>query len=119
MPTFSNKCDTKYCRGRKKTGRRICSKCVMRAWRSKNPVKAMFAALKHNAKRRGKQFDLTIEQWTEFVTQHNMLDNRGKNGWSLSVDRIDQERGYAVDNIRPLTLSENSIRGTNHDPNPF
>ena len=64
--------------------------------------------LKNNAKRRGKEFLLTLEQFTDFATcyQINYGKKRTKDTWT--IDRIDPDRGYSIDNIQPLTLSANS-----------
>jgi hypothetical protein len=82
----------------------------MRAWRANNPILAMYTTLKCNAKRRGKDFTLTFEEWDQFVKEHKMLENRGTEPQSLTVDRIDPTRGYSIDNIRPLSHIENSTR---------
>ena len=83
----------------------------MRVWRAKYPIRAMFTALRNNAKRRGKEFSLKFEEWKNFVLENNLLECRGKESHSLTVDRIDPTLGYRIDNIRPLTLVENSARG--------
>ena len=65
-------------------------------------------ALKHNAKRRQKEFDLTYEQFIEFCIETDYLVGKGKTKHSYSIDRIDNSKGYTLSNIRILTLSANS-----------
>lgn len=109
-------CAAPHCRHQTRRKNRLCSRCMMRAWRAANPMKAAYAHLKHNAKRRGKEFSLTSEQFAEWW-KLNMLAMfpRGQNGDAISVDRIDQSRGYSLDNIQALTVSENSRKWHHRD----
>ena len=61
-----------------------------------------------NAKRRGKDFRLTLAEFELFCEQTNYLVLKGKTAKSASIDRIDHTRGYFIDNIQVLSLSDNS-----------
>jgi hypothetical protein len=63
-----------------------------------------------NAKRRRKDFTLTINQFETFCKQTGYDEHKGKTANSLSIDRVNNDRGYHFDNIRAITLSENSIK---------
>lgn len=91
----------------------------VRKHRRKNPVRYAYMNLKHNAKRRGKYFDLTFEQFYKFCKEVNLLDGKRNHKNSYTVDRIDNEKGYTISNIQRLTRSENSKKGTkilDYDP---
>ena len=76
-------------------------------WRKKNPVKYAYQSLKNNAKRRGKVFELTLEQFKEFAIKTRYMAKRGIYKNSYHIDRIDEAKGYTIDNIQVLTNSEN------------
>jgi hypothetical protein len=107
------KCITPYCRNEARKGRKICSKCWMRIYKERYPEAYFFNLLRCNAKRRGKEFTLTIEQFKDFCNKTGYLEDKGKNGNSMSIDRIDSEKGYTIDNIRILTLSNNTAKERN------
>jgi len=104
------KCGTKHCRNKALKARTICSKCQMRIFAERHPEKYAFNNLKQNAKRRGKVFELTFEQFQQFAIESEYMAGKGitKNG--LHIDRIDPEKGYLIENIRVLTNSENVKR---------
>lgn len=101
-------CQTKGCKTEARLHRRYCCKCEKRKYRAKYPLKYWYNTLKINAKRRGKEFSLTIDQFSEFSMKTGYNELKGKTKDSLSVDRIRNEEGYHFDNIRAITLSENS-----------
>lgn len=90
----------------------LCSKHYQQKWRSENLLKYSFNNLKTNAKRRGKYFDLTFEQFSEFATSTDYIGKKGKRSESMSIDRIKNEIGYTYSNIRSIPLGENSRKGT-------
>ncbi len=67
--------------------------------------------LKTNAKRRGKIFKLTFEQFKEFAIKVNLLHKRGRTSESYTIDRRDNKKGYTIDNIQMLTRGENTRKG--------
>lgn len=110
-----NKCETKYCRNDRAKGRRKCHKCRTREYKERHPVKYAFHVLKKNAKRRGKEFSLTFEQFSEFCHETKLLTKRGIWAESWTIDRIDEDRGYHIDNIQILTNSENVRKRREYD----
>jgi hypothetical protein len=107
---------TRNCRhcGRVILGRRgyQCGSCVDKACRNKEPglITRAYANLKASAKRRRKEFLLTKEEFAAFCerTQYHVLRGRSPN--SLTVDRIDTNGPYAINNIRVLNHAANSTR---------
>lgn len=90
---------------------RISNSEKSRRYRAKNPIRYAYHNLKSNSKRRGKEFDLTFEQFKEFCYKTNYIQGKGITKDSYSIDRKDNDKGYTIDNIRILTVSENSKKG--------
>lgn len=90
--------------------RSVCYKCRSKNIREKNPIRAIFYELKRSAKRRGYEFTLTIEYLTKIAEEHDLLNNRGRESESFSIDRIINEKGYGNDNVQILTKSQNSAK---------
>lgn len=108
------KCTTETCQNKAVIHKRFCEKCTKRKYREKYPLKYWYTTLRSNAKRRRKDFTLTIEQFSEFCIKTGYDEKKGKTADSLSIDRIKDWEGYTVDNIRAITLSKNTQR--RYDP---
>jgi hypothetical protein len=108
--TYPRKCATKFCRKRvQKTEKSpICSRCRARRWKKRYPLRYSFNKLRNRARERGHAFSLTFEEYEEFAISSGYAARKGKTAESFSIDRIDSTQGYYRDNIRCLTLSENS-----------
>lgn len=106
------KCKTKNCSHSAVFGRRVCHRCKQRTYRANNKVKAAFDALKHNSKRRGKEFLLTLDQFATFCQETKYIAGKGRSSTCLSIDRIDNTKGYTIENIRALPFGENVKKGT-------
>lgn len=85
---------------------------ALRKWRAEHPIEYAYQTTKDNAKRRGKYFDLTLEQFKKFCRKNDYIGKKGKTRESLSIDCIENEEGYTAKNIRALPLGENSSKGT-------
>lgn len=101
------KCKTSYCRNEARPGRDICPKCASRKWRRENPVRASYLNLKHNAKRRGKVFTLSFEEFAAFSVESGYMKRKGIFKRSWHIDRIREEGGYTKDNIQVLENADN------------
>lgn len=107
------KCITKYCRNQVTTGHgksARCSKCRTREFKERYPFKHMFNKRRQGAKRRGIAFELTLEELTRWSIETGYADSRGRAASDKSIDRIDHTKGYRLDNIRCITVSENSTK---------
>lgn len=100
-------CETKYCRRKPHAGRKLCSTCRTRKYRLEHPVESSYQNLKQNAKRRGKIFDLTLDQFREFCVRTNYIQGKGTSKESYHIDRIDENIGYTIDNLQILTNTQN------------
>ena len=118
------KCQTEGCKNKARTGRKICTTCKSRLHWQKYPLKYWHTTLKYNAKRREKEFTLTLEEFEEFCKQTGYGELKGRTATSLSIDRVDNNLGYSKDNIKAITLSENSSKknkclGVDENDPPF
>lgn len=102
------KCKTESCINETAPNRTICNKCRTRNYREKYPLKYIYDTVKANAKRRGKEFTLTLEQFSTFCNKTGYDAKKGKTSDSLSIDRRNPLNGYSEDNIRAITLSDNT-----------
>lgn len=75
-------------------------------------MRAAYCNLRTNAKRRGKEFDLTFEQFSQFCIESDYIRGKGKKSTSYSIDRINNDGGYTIDNIAVMELGHNSRKGT-------
>jgi len=108
-------CATKYCRNIVRCRGRKCSTCVSREATKRNPMRRCYRNLKSNAKRRGKEFTLTFEQFAEFAVRTDYINKRGITPDGYTIDRKDNTKGYTIDNIRVLTNKQNLQKYLNID----
>lgn len=107
---MTKRCKELGCRNAAKSGP-LCYKHRSRRQTQENPMKRAYWSLKGNAKRRGKFFDLTFEQFEKFAIKHQMMNKkRGRCSDSWSIDRKDNEKGYTISNLKPLSLGDNSSK---------
>lgn len=100
-------CINSLCMKRKRPDANICSACASRLYKEKHPYEYSYQKLRCNARRRGKDFSLTLEEFKEFAVKCNYIDRCGRGYYGLHIDRIDENRGYHADNIQPLINHEN------------
>lgn len=114
--------DLNYCEGKKKRGlciqkgcsnpgnskkAHLCHKHYHNRRKQLDPAGHCFEILKSNAKRRGHEFGITIEQWREWCDKTGYIKKKGRLASCITVDRIDPTRGYFIDNIQPMRNSDN------------
>lgn len=71
--------------------------------------------LKDHAKARGISFTLSFSHFRRFALQTDYLNKTGNGAHCLTVDRIDNLRGYSKNNIQPLTRAKNSEKKARQD----
>ncbi len=101
------KCDTKYCRNLAYLNGTFCSKCQRRNWAKNHPIEYTLATLRGNAKRRGKEFSLTIEEFTKWCNENDYIRLKGQSSTSMTIDRNDPNEGYHIWNLKIMTNAEN------------
>lgn len=100
-------CINEGCKNEARTGRNQCRPCEHIRLKEKDPVKFAFQSLRRSARRRNKEFTISLEQFTEFCVKTDYIRKKGRKGESYHIDRIDETKGYTIDNIQVLTNSEN------------
>jgi len=114
-PTYSRRrrlgqCVVAFCNNKagNKGKFRFCYKHHRQHQKFNNPLRYWFDVLRQNARSRKKEFNLTIEEFKLFCDKTNYLKLKGKNSGSYTIDRINNNKGYTIDNMQVLTLSQNS-----------
>jgi hypothetical protein len=108
---MKKKCASKWCRNEAAPNRRWCHKCKSRREKISNPIGYHFNILRTNARRRGKEFTLTKVEFEQFCKETNYINLKGKKSTSMTIDRIDPNKGYSYDNIQILSQAENGAKG--------
>ena len=110
----TTKCATAHCGNKRvfipKKQSRYCYKCLSRQRRARQPLIETYNNLRMNAKRRGIDFLLTRDEFNLFCEKTNYLEKKGRTGTSCSIDRIDINKGYSLDNIQVLDNSTNILK---------
>lgn len=128
-----DKCATKWCRnkraekitvykrkdgtlGRTPARLRHCWKCRSKMLKERQPITYILRMLRHSAKKRGLACSLTKTELAEFCAKTGYLEKRGNQPNSLTIDRIDRDKGYHIWNMQVLTHAENSAQGADNTP---
>lgn len=103
-------CKTPYCTRQHRPGKWDCTLCNKNIQKRNNPLKYVYRNLRTNAKRRGKEFTLTLQEFIDFVGKTNYMRKRGRGPKKFQIDRIDETKGYHAWNIQSITLRENVLK---------
>lgn len=111
--SFQKKIEGKYCcahhcknkPNEKKCG--LCHKHYQRYRRMIDPVFDRYVNFKGNAKRRQKEFTITLDQFRGFCNKTGYIITKGMRGRTCTIDRINNNEGYHIDNIQILSMSKN------------
>lgn len=99
-------CATKNCRKIAKKGN-YCASCSIVRFSAKHPEKYAYFVLRNNAKRRGKVFTISFDEFLTFITKTKYMKKKGIEAQSLHIDRIDESKGYEPGNLQMLTNTQN------------
>jgi len=88
-------------------GKSICHQCKYLREKMHDPIGLAYRRLKSHAKQRGKEFLLTKEEFQQFCVKSEYAFKSGISKNNYHIDRIDETKGYSIDNIQVLTNSEN------------
>lgn len=94
---------------------RFCPKHRKRYQKETDPVRYTYNFIKNNAKRRGKPFEITLDQFAEWCKETDYINRKGTKKTSFTIDRIDASKGYTLDNIQILTNEQNGRKGMTTD----
>ena len=105
--------------------KRAAKHASTKAWKAEHPEHQLFKACKNSAKSRGQTCELTIEDVRNLIRpmQCSMTgvqlswrwEGPGTNPWAPSLDRLDNSKGYTLDNVRLVCWAFNLARGVWHD----
>lgn len=96
-----------------------CATCRQRLHRANHPAKDAFNKLKSNAKRRGKQVEMTFGEFEKWCHEHGYLDKRGRRGKDFHIDRKKSHLGYSLDNIQIMRAVDNCRKGNKPVPDEY
>lgn len=86
--------------------------------KEKDPVKYTFYATRGNAKRRGKEWGISLEEFRQWCEETGYMNVKGRKPESGTIERKNNNFGYFIWNIEILSLSLNSSKG-NKEEDPF
>lgn len=112
------KCCAYNCNNRpeiKKGG--LCHKHYARRIKNNDPVQARYNQFRSKAAQRGKEVELTLEEFRKFCNDTGYILQKGKRGQNATIDRIDNSKGYSIDNIQLLTNRQNASKGNRQTDN--
>jgi len=104
-------CKSKPCA--KKRG--LCHKHYHVYRRQIDPVYDRYVNFKGNALRRGKEFLITLQEFRDWCQEKGYIIKRGYRGKNCTVDRIDNSKGYNIENIQLITNMANIRKYHGHD----
>lgn len=90
--------------------RKVCWKCQYAKLKARDPIGLAYRRLKGHAKERGKEFSITLEEFTQFCVRSDYINKKGIRHDSFHIDRKDEEKGYFIGNIQLLTNKENVLK---------
>lgn len=96
------KCQTPHCRNVARKKKNFCCTCQTSKWRARHPIRYLWHNLRHHAKDRGHAFTVSYEYWEKFCIRTDYHNLKGREPNALTVDRIDETKGYHEGNIRVL-----------------
>lgn len=82
-----------------------------RRWRESHPLEYCYITLRDNARRRHKEFSLTLEQFREFCYKTKYIKKKGITRDCYTIDREKNEFGYHIWNIKILKNKDNAAKG--------
>jgi len=94
----------------------LCHKHYARKRREEDPVYSRYNQFKNNAKKRNKDFTITVPQFRQFCKETGYCIDKGKRGQNATIDRIKNKHGYHIWNIQLLTNRQNASKGTSDCP---
>lgn len=94
-----------------KNKQKIVEKRKIRYQLTKYKISNRFKNLKHAAKRRKIEFCLTLDQFKELTNLNCYYCNNEIKSTIAGLDRINNNKGYSIDNVLPCCKECNYIRG--------
>ncbi len=90
--------------------RRECFKCRSAGISARKPIDVVYYWLKKSAKKRRKEFTITLPWFRQWITSTGYMADRGRLTDNLTIDRIRNNEGYTVGNLQILTKGQNTTK---------
>lgn len=97
----------------------LCHKHYARKIRELDPVQARYNQFKGNARKRNKEFTITIEEFRHFCKRTGYILKKGNRGQNATIDRRCNAHGYHLWNIQLLTNRQNARKGDGFNGDEF
>lgn len=106
----------KTCKRRPRVKHRtLCNHCRNKKYRQADLVRTAYECIKARAKRKGKEFTITLAYFRKFCYKVDYRAGLGRSAESYTVDRIKEEKGYVPGNLQKLTNAENVRKYLSYD----
>jgi len=92
--------------------KKYCCKHHHQALKRRDLISYIYSHRKQRAKERGHAWSLALEEFRQWCHQTGYHLNLGRKAESSSIDRIDNARGYSLDNIACIPYGANSSKWT-------
>ena len=92
---------------------RLCGAEYQKADRNKHPIKYLLKDAKQHAKQRNQEYDLSEQDIINLLEKQNnrcAINGLSFSEYKLSLDRIDSNKGYTVDNVQLVTIKVNRMK---------
>lgn len=97
-------------------GRVHCYKHRSREYAQRRPLMYKFNAIRLNARRRGKEFTITFDYFERLAIESGYDKLSGRKSESLTLDRIDESKGYVPGNVQVITNRANIRKRYGYQP---
>lgn len=97
----------------------LCHKHYARKVRELDPVQSRYNQFKGNARKRNKEFTITIEEFRHFCKRTGYIITKGNRGQNATIDRRCNAHGYHLWNIQLLTNRQNARKGGGFNGDEF
>lgn len=100
------KCMIDKCKNSAQDTKNLCAPCNYEKQKKDDIFKRTWFTLRNNCKRRGVEFNLTLDEFTKLVKKNHYINQKGIGKYDLQIIRIDTKKGYSIDNVSFKTNSE-------------
>lgn len=97
----------------------LCHKHYRRKQRERDPVQIRYNGFRGNAKKRGKEFNITLNEFRSFCERTGYIVKKGMRGQNATIDRRCNAQGYHIWNIQILSNSANAKKGDRFNGDNF
>ena len=89
----------------------LCHKHYARKLRHIDPVQVRYNQMRSKAKQRGLKVLFNLSKFRDWCEQKGYIVVKGCRGRNMTIDRIDNNQNYTIENIQLLTHRQNASKG--------